>query len=289
MRKIIVFIGMILFLGLSLCLAQEEITITTYYPSPYGVYKELRVTDNVGIGTMEPGALLTLSKNRANGSVYIQELLDGQTLSASAAGSGIATGYSRNNGTTYYGVVGGYGNGTVPGIGLWGNPTVTSGIVSGAPDLFVDNSGNVGIGTTNPQAKLHIGGTAGVDGIKFPDGTTQTTAGAPDLKVTAATHNGNFGGWAAMQLWIGGQCGGDYKMCTEHEIMQAFRAGDQGGMINATSYWFLGLEDVFHCAGFTDQTNATTSTAGLYYSGGDGFFAAGSATCDNAFAATCCR
>lgn len=36
--------------------------------------------------------------------------------------------------------------------------------------------GNVGIGITNPQAKLHIGGTAGVDGIKFPDGTVQTTA-----------------------------------------------------------------------------------------------------------------
>ena len=36
--------------------------------------------------------------------------------------------------------------------------------------------GNVGIGVTNPQAKLHLGGTAGVDGIKFPDGTVQTTA-----------------------------------------------------------------------------------------------------------------
>ncbi|MCD5396738.1 MAG: hypothetical protein LRZ98_01090 [Candidatus Pacebacteria bacterium] len=37
--------------------------------------------------------------------------------------------------------------------------------------------GNVGIGiTTNPTAKLHIGGVAGVDGIRFPDGTKQTTA-----------------------------------------------------------------------------------------------------------------
>ena len=38
------------------------------------------------------------------------------------------------------------------------------------------NGGNVGIGTANPTAKLTIGGTAGVDGIKFPDGTLQTTA-----------------------------------------------------------------------------------------------------------------
>ena len=42
--------------------------------------------------------------------------------------------------------------------------------------LVVDNTGRVGIGTTSPQAKLHIAGTPGTDGIKFPDGTLQTTA-----------------------------------------------------------------------------------------------------------------
>lgn len=43
------------------------------------------------------------------------------------------------------------------------------------------NSGNVGIGTNAPTAKLHIGGTAGVDGIRFPDGTLQTTAAGPSV------------------------------------------------------------------------------------------------------------
>lgn len=38
------------------------------------------------------------------------------------------------------------------------------------------NGGNVGIGTTAPTAKLEIAGTAGVDGVRFPDGTLQTTA-----------------------------------------------------------------------------------------------------------------
>jgi hypothetical protein len=37
-------------------------------------------------------------------------------------------------------------------------------------------SDRVGIGTSNPAAKLHISGAAGVDGIMFPDGTLQTTA-----------------------------------------------------------------------------------------------------------------
>ena len=49
MRKIIIFVGIILFFGVGFCLAQEEITITTYYPSPYGVYKNLRLypTDDI--------------------------------------------------------------------------------------------------------------------------------------------------------------------------------------------------------------------------------------------------
>ena len=39
------------------------------------------------------------------------------------------------------------------------------------------DEGNVGIDNNTPQAKLHVGGTPGVDGILFPDGTLQTTAG----------------------------------------------------------------------------------------------------------------
>ena len=38
------------------------------------------------------------------------------------------------------------------------------------------SSGKVGIGTSSPSSKLHISGTAGTDGVTFPDGTLQTTA-----------------------------------------------------------------------------------------------------------------
>jgi len=44
------------------------------------------------------------------------------------------------------------------------------------PSVYISTNGSVGIGTANPQAKLHIGGSAGVDGIRFPDDTLMTTA-----------------------------------------------------------------------------------------------------------------
>jgi hypothetical protein len=47
--------------------------------------------------------------------------------------------------------------------------------------LSLNLMGNdVGIGTSAPTARLHIGGTAGIDGLKFPDGTLQTTASHGD-------------------------------------------------------------------------------------------------------------
>ena len=51
------------------------------------------------------------------------------------------------------------------------------------------NGGYVGIGITDPTAKLHIGGTAGVDGIKFPDGTLQTTAAASTTLIMEPSQN----------------------------------------------------------------------------------------------------
>lgn len=62
-------------------------------------------------------------------------------------------------------------------------------------------NGNVGIGNTNPTARLHIGGTAGVDGIKFPDGTIQTTAATG-------------GSWSAVTSNITAVAGGKYLVDT---------------------------------------------------------------------------
>jgi len=44
------------------------------------------------------------------------------------------------------------------------------------PKLTITTNGDVGIGADSPQARLHVSGTPGVDGIMFPDGAVQTTA-----------------------------------------------------------------------------------------------------------------
>ncbi|MBL4587095.1 MAG: tail fiber domain-containing protein [Flavobacteriales bacterium] len=55
-----------------------------------------------------------------------------------------------------------------------GNGTGFSGLRSDA--LVILKNGNTGIGTSTPTQLLHLSGTSGTDGIKFPDGTVQTTA-----------------------------------------------------------------------------------------------------------------
>lgn len=64
--------------------------------------------------------------------------------------------------------------------GSWGDLVNLSGegvsIWSQSGNNIHYTGGFVGIGTTNPLQPLHIAGTPGMHGIRFPDGTVQTTA-----------------------------------------------------------------------------------------------------------------
>ena len=79
--------------------------------------------------------------------------------------------------------------------------------------------GGVGVGTTSPSAKLHVGCTAGTDGIMFPDGTLQKTAANGGGAVSSiATGSGLTGGTittsGTLALATSGVTAGTYSRAT---------------------------------------------------------------------------
>ena len=67
---LVLAVGLIFGFGVSFCFAEESITITTYYPSPYGVYNELQ-TNKFAVGdTSGDGQLSAADQPPANGQLY---------------------------------------------------------------------------------------------------------------------------------------------------------------------------------------------------------------------------
>jgi predicted acyltransferase (DUF342 family) len=105
-------------------------------------------------------------------------------------------------------------------VEVGGELSVSANVEVGTANLFVDTTtGNVGVGTTNPQATLHVGGT---DGMIIPSGTTaqQPTGQVGMVRYNASTsrieyYNGN---WVTPGIVVatGGtvSTSGDYKIHT---------------------------------------------------------------------------
>ena len=151
-KSLLILISTLLFSNYYLSFSQE-LTITTYYPSPVGIYKELRakrmaigdnfydpskhcwwdgscaskdidsladlvVEGNVGIGTVDP-----LEKLDVNGGIRVDDYIKARD----SGGLSLKT----DDGTTR---------------------------------LFIKDNGNVGIGTTNPGKKLEVAGSTKIGG-----------------------------------------------------------------------------------------------------------------------------
>lgn len=90
----------------------------------------------VGLGTNNteaPAKKLHVFTDSSNGALVEQALIDGGTQSTTTSGSGQVIGF-RAASDAYYGLVGGYGDGSSAGIGLWG------GTSSGTPSVFLTSS-----------------------------------------------------------------------------------------------------------------------------------------------------
>ena len=124
----------------------------------------LNIMGNVGIGTTGPGQMLELYKDNADSVMRFHDPGD----------AWFSMGIDRD--TLKFHINQGSGVGTSTG-------------------LIIDQSNNVGIGTTDPGEKLTVTGTieSTTGGVKFPDGTLQTTApSAPTIEVINANANKTY-------------------------------------------------------------------------------------------------
>ncbi|MBU1729541.1 MAG: hypothetical protein KKH64_06240, partial [Candidatus Margulisbacteria bacterium] len=141
---------------------------------------------NVGIGaTPRVDRMLYL---RTNGTPYIE--LEGTDINSDAGL--ILTPGTNGDSVVYY-----YSNGDIS-AKTYSDPTEKYMIfVNGQDRVYVNTNGNVGIASSEPSAKLTVAGliqtTTG--GVKFPDGTTQTTAATGGTgDITAVDASGGLTG-----------------------------------------------------------------------------------------------
>ncbi|MFC1646407.1 hypothetical protein ACFL2Y_04445 [Candidatus Omnitrophota bacterium] len=208
---VLVFIFSILF-SLLYSYAEERITLTTYYPAPYGVYREMRVNGlavgsayrnnptnvadgyllvngSVGIGTMSPESKLHLfiepSGIVTNRGMHIGNLAPAGTVHGYGTNFNTAAGHfvALKDGVEVFSI-------WDSGHGYFaGNLTVDDEIFAG-DDVSI--AGKVGIGTTNPTTRLHIEQSASFQGVYVGDGTTtfpEPVAGySTDFLTGAAYH-----------------------------------------------------------------------------------------------------
>lgn len=160
--------------------AQETLTLTTYYPSPYGSYNQLYVSDKLGIGTTSAGFSLDVQKNGGNPeivgtafgtgffTIYRARSARGTQSLPSATGISDTIGFFGMHGygaTAFSGSanasIAGYAaenfSDTAMGTYLTFGTTPT-GSAARQERVRIDAAGNVGIGVTGPTLKLEVSG-----------------------------------------------------------------------------------------------------------------------------------
>ncbi|NTW31765.1 MAG: hypothetical protein HGB12_03935 [Bacteroidetes bacterium] len=130
----------------------------------YGGDERLRINSigNVGIGTQSPQSRLEIN---GYGKMTDQQLVVSGYSGATVGPASLLLKTGQNNTENW---------------NIFATSSATPDLVFrhdwGTEYMRITSDGKVGIGTNNPTAKLQVAGTAGTDGIMFPDGTLQTCA-----------------------------------------------------------------------------------------------------------------
>jgi hypothetical protein len=150
---------------------------------------------NVGIGTASPGSKLQVGSSSLGSSSGDSIIINSHPTSY--------TGLSFGEDVDNRGWIAWIPASNYITIGTRDNATTYT-------DGLTVRDNNVGVGVSNPTARLHIGGTAGVDGIRFPDGTLMTSAGVGSASNLANAVNAvvnadsDANGSGAVRLQVGG-------------------------------------------------------------------------------------
>ena len=162
----------------SLSFADENITITTYYPSPYGVYNELTTTSNaylattegnVGIGTTSPqslsdsGPMLHVLGSGTKGGEVMVSNSDNSRFVGVFSGSTMYGGQPTIAYPSSYPLL----------IGTWNN--INGNVWS--EKVRIDTTGNVGIGTTNSGWGLQVHSASNHQYVVVSTGTASRDTG----------------------------------------------------------------------------------------------------------------
>jgi hypothetical protein len=146
----------------------------------------LLVSGNVGIGSTTPGQLLDVKGTvRMTGFQLGTSTTNGYVLTANSSGVGTWQAGTGGSGSNYWTLNGGSGNVGISTTGIPGSSSVGIGTTLGNGALEV-MSGNVGIGTWNPQYPLQVSASEGSYGVPVNITNTSTSNGGNVLSLGSA-------------------------------------------------------------------------------------------------------
>jgi hypothetical protein len=238
---------------------------------------------NVGIGTSSPVGRLDAVSASATGNI-----INARNTSSSQffiGGVGLQNGATANNSGVTIGTGVRDADGTDSFFTI--NKTTSSGSyiaelayydlsadfwkfsTSNAERMRIDSSGNVGIGTGSPGQKLTVAGTIETTsgGVKYPDGTTQTTGALEKVDVysTAGSTTWTKPSWATSieVILIGGGGGGGSGRKGAAGTLRCGGGGGSGGGFSTTIFpasYVGATETVTVGAGGTGGASQTTNS-----------------------------